>query len=77
MNNERRKSLKMVVCAIDDIVNDLTDIRNEEQDAYDNLPEGLQESERGEQIWENVDAIDSIIADLENAADEIDELISN
>lgn len=76
MNKERRKRLEAVSQAIDELVQEMYGIQNDEQDAFDNLPEGIQMSERGDQMQENIDNIDSIISDLENIADEIEEIIS-
>ena len=39
----------------------------EEQDSFDNLPEGLQSSERGEAMEETVDALQSAIDSIGDA----------
>ncbi len=75
MNNIRRKELAAIVdlanklsTLLDEIRNDLENIRDEEQDAYDNMPEGLQASERGENseaaISQMEDAL-SMLTDLD------------
>ena len=46
-------------------------IRDEEQDCYDNLPEGLVDSERGEAMSENCDDLDSAVDTLEEVIDYI------
>ena len=43
----------------------LEEVRDEEQESYDNLPEGLQAGERGEQMQENVDNLEEFIGYLE------------
>ena len=48
----------------------IEEIQNDEQEAYDNLPESLQYSERGE-------AMESAIENLESAYNEIDSIIDN
>ena len=50
MNKERRKKLQKVTELLDEVITD-------EQDAYDNLPEGIQESERGEAMEEGLDKL--------------------
>ena len=45
-------------------------MKDEEQEAFDNMPESLQSSERGEQIEQNAD-------DLENAWDALDGVITD
>lgn len=56
MNNDRRK----VLAEAKDLI---------EQESFDNLPEGLQQSERGEQMEENV-------SNLESSMNSLDEVIS-
>ena len=45
----------------------IDDVRDEEQDAFDNLPEGFQIGDRGRQMEEN-------IMNMDSAMDEIDDL---
>ena len=52
----------------------LNDLKSAEEDAYDNMPENLQESERGQRISDNVDALEAIIDELENQKDELEEV---
>ena len=42
MNKDRRKQLEDVRDSLDEIISSLNDIKDEEQDAYDNMPESLQ-----------------------------------
>lgn len=51
MNKDRRARLQELVEA-------LACIQEEEQEAFDNMPESLQESERGEAMQEAIDAMD-------------------
>lgn len=48
MNQERRTKLQEVIDALDEIIID-------EQEAYDNMPEGMQEFEKGETMEEGLD----------------------
>lgn len=75
MNAMRRKALWDTRARLEDINEglikvkaELYQIREEEQDAYDNLPENLQENSRGEVMQEAIDKIEEIIDGL----DEID-----
>lgn len=72
MNANRRKNLDEILNRIDELARMAESIREdvemvleEEQDAFDNLPESLQDSERGERMQEAIDA-------LENALDGLD-----
>lgn len=64
MNRVRRKSLKDVLGKMDELSAVLENVKDaiqavldEEQEAYDNLPEGLQEAERGQQMQEYIEAL--------------------
>lgn len=57
MNRIRRRSLKAILGQLDElstvletVKEALQDVLNEEQEAYDNLPEGLQDAEREQQM---------------------------
>lgn len=72
MNNQRRKSVKEVIKQLKSLQETLEQVRDEEEEAYDNLPEGIQDSEKGETMMDNVTlldeqtgAIDDIIGELE------------
>lgn len=46
--------------------------RDEEQDGFDNLPEGLQSSERGEAMEETVDELQLAIDSINEAMEHVD-----
>ena len=76
MNKQRRKELNDIIETLNNVIADIEALRDEEQDYYDNMPENLQGSEKGEMaeraISEMDDAISSIedaIGSLENACD--------
>ena len=62
MNNARRKELQKVIDSLDNVI-------TYEQDAYDNMPEGIQESERGEAMETGLDS-------LNEAKDLLEEIVS-
>lgn len=70
MTEQRLKNLNDCLSAIQGAHDVLEEVRDEEQDAYDNMPEGLQYSERGDMMQEAIDSLDE-------AVDAIDEVISN
>ena len=57
---------------INDIAEDIYDVLDDEQFAYDNLPENFQYSDRGETMYDNIDALESCQSDTEDAAIEIE-----
>ena len=89
MNANRRKTLSQVIDQIEALKSLMetvkTDIesikeaidteRDDEQEAFDNLPEGLQQAERGqtmEQAVEYLDNASTVITDLFDAIDGVD-----
>lgn len=75
MNAQRRKAISKIIEILSDQKENLDQIREEEQDCYDNLPEGIQYSERGEAMSEICDDLDSALYDLENIIDALQDII--
>lgn len=75
MNAERRKRLEGVKNKLDELISEVEDITQEEQAAFDNMPEGLQDSERGEKSQECIDNLENLSADISTASENIDEII--
>ena len=73
MNKYRRKQLEDVKDSLDEIIASLNDIKDEEQDAYDNMPESLQSSDNGSRMTDAIDDIDGAIYSVEEAQRHIDE----
>ncbi len=53
----------------------LNSVMNEEQDAFDNMSEGLQQTMRGEQMDENVYSLQEAIDKIEEAIDSINDVM--
>lgn len=70
MNKNRRKRIEKVVSDLFVAQQATEDILGEEQDAYDNLPDGLNESERAM-------AMEDAIAYLESAIESLGQAISD
>lgn len=74
MNAKRRNAIECVINELierfeeikAEAIDQLSEIRDEEQEAYDNLPESLQDSERGENMQDCIDALEEFMSDLEN-----------
>lgn len=74
MNNDRRKSLlTKVLPLISEARCLLEDIAAEENEALDNLPDGLRESERGERMEEIASAMDDAVSALEDVESALQE----
>lgn len=75
MNNARRKAIEEAIAILEGAKETLESIRDEEQECYDNLPEGIMYSERGEAMSENCDDLDSATTDLEDIIDRLQDII--
>lgn len=73
MNAARRKELSKAIDLIEQAKEIISAVAEEEREAYDNLPEGLQESEMGEKMNEIADDLEYV--DLEEVVDTIQEII--
>ena len=73
MNKARRNRIADVQTQLEALKQDIDAILSEEQEAYDNMPEGLQESERGQAMQEAIDALESAIGSCE----ELDEYLTS
>lgn len=57
---ELRAKLEDLVSQGEEIANEIEDFANREQEKYDNLSEGLQQSERGQQIEGDAETLASV-----------------
>lgn len=73
MNKNRRKAIAEVKNILEYASSSLELIRDEEQQSFDNLPEGIQESEIGEKMSDCIECLEAAIDDLSEAIDNLDE----
>lgn len=71
MNKARRKKLGEIIDQLEHLREDLDAVASEEREAYDNLPESLQESDRGCAMEEAADELDEICSEMEELKDRI------
>jgi hypothetical protein len=70
MNAKRREAIGKIISELQGLSAALSEIASEEQDFYDNMPENMQGSEKGERASE-------VAGTLQEATDEIDTIIGN
>lgn len=73
MNKERRKQIESIVESIQGIKSDVDTTKDEEQEYLDNLPENMQQGEKGETAQAAVDALDAAINSLDDAISSLEE----
>lgn len=76
MKETRLKILEACLTAIQEAHDELDDVRNEEEEAYDNMPEGLQLSERGDTMQEAVDNLDDVVGCLDDAISNLEDVLT-
>lgn len=72
MNNDRRKRIATIIVKVaalsdvfDELRGEIEEVRDEEQEYYDNMPESLQGGEKGDVAQAAVDALEEAISALE------------
>lgn len=76
MNKSRRASLKRALSYLENASRLIHDAKYEEQDALDNMPENLQNSERYEAMESAIDAMEDAISAIDDVRDCIDRAIA-
>ena len=71
MNRARRKKLGEIIDQLEYLREDLDAVASEEREAYDNLPESLQDSDRGCAMEEAADELDEISMELDCLKDRV------
>ena len=72
MNKNRRNAISDIYDKLIDIQSNLECIRDEEQEAFDNLPESIQYSERGERMEEYISSIEEALDNVGYAVESLD-----
>lgn len=76
MNKNRRKQIDDVLEQLNPLLLEIESVKDEEQEAYDNLPESMQNGDKGEKMADAVnnleyafDSLTEVIDYLESAKD--------
>lgn len=72
MNDTQRAVLEKARRMLNEVYTIVEDARNDEQDKYDNLPEGFQNGSLGESIESAIECLDEALDKIEDAKDSID-----
>lgn len=75
MNNHRRKKIEKIIDEINAQIEDLEQVRDEEEESYENIPESLKYSERGEKMSEIIDIMDEVIGNISDHIDQLQEIL--
>ena len=75
MNKLRRDHLFEIVGKLEVLKDELVELNEEERECFENLPWGLQQSEKGRRYEENADDLETACDDLESLIESIQEVI--
>lgn len=73
MNDERRKWLANVIGQLEEAKSELEEVLAEEEDAFGNLPESIQEGEQGQKAQTGIEALESAVEQIGEAIISIEE----
>lgn len=65
MNKDRRKKIDELISTLEAVKADIESLQSDEESAFDNLPESMQQGDKGQAMETAKDA-------LQSAADEVD-----
>lgn len=71
MNNQRRKEIAKAVSLMEEITEILSYVKDEEEMSYDNFPESLQNSIKGEEMQEWIDRLETAVDTIQEQIDEL------
>ena len=73
MNKQKRTELQSIIEELRASQNRIEIVMDDEQECFDNLTEGLQQTERGQRMEETVDILSSAIDSIEEAINALEE----
>lgn len=74
MNKERRRDIRKSITFLDEAREALEIVKDDEEESFENLPEGIQCSERGEKMEEAISVLEDVISSLEDHVESLGEL---
>ena len=75
MNKEQRERLSQILDALSTALNDIDEIKCEEEEKYDNLPENFQDGEKGEAIQDGITSLEDAYSYLDDAISSLGDLV--
>lgn len=76
MNKQRRNRLSAITDKLTEQKEAIDEVRAEEADAFDNLPESFQDGEQGAAIQSAIDFMDEALGAIDEALSPIEEAIA-
>jgi len=67
MNDKLRKQLALIIEGVEAVKRDVEDVKSSEEESLENLPEAMQEGEKGEKFQETISNLEDCICYLDDA----------
>lgn len=77
MNKQRRADLEKAKAHLQNARDVIDSTREDESDAFGNMPEGLQQGERGQAMEEAISKLEEIVEACDSAIESIDEVTAS
>lgn len=77
MNNNRRKQITDARIALETISSTIEEVKTDEEMAFENMPENLQYSERGENMEAHIDELDDIYSEISDLIERLETIENN
>lgn len=77
MNKQRRTAIEEIGSELMELIGRISDLRDEEEVAYENLPESFQMGERGDAMQDAINGMDEAIDSLNEAISALEEATDN
>ena len=74
MTDTNQGILDNCLTAIQQAYDTLTEVREQEESVYDNLPESIQEGDRGDEMQEAIDTLEEVTDLLEDVISDLEDL---
>lgn len=74
MNKDRRSKISNAIKTLYGVIDNLSSILSDEENAFYNMPENLQYSMRGEESEEAISIISEAIDSLQNTCDNLEDI---
>ena len=75
MNKQRRKELGKLIDQLEEVKSKIETIKGEEEMAYDNMPESLQDGDNGQRMQDAIDALDYALDGFDGIIDNLQDAI--
>lgn len=73
MNRDRREQLLDAAFQLTEAIDTIREVQAEEQEAFDNMPQGFQFGSRGEIMLTAIDKMDEFISQIESVQSDIED----